>query len=44
MEFGFGLGCGVFVNNGKGLENANWVNWRSFFFQIEGFFKMKISE
>jgi hypothetical protein len=32
MEFDYGLGCGVFVNDGKGFEDKHWLNWRSFFF------------
>lgn len=34
----------MFVNDGRGLEDRNWRNWRSFFLQFDGFVKVKLSE
>lgn len=44
MDYAFAAGCGVFVNDGLGIEDEHWRNWRSFFAEIDGFLKIKISD
>jgi len=44
LEYSFGFGCGVFVNDDLVWDfenNKNWKNWRSFYFQNSGFFQMQ---